>query len=916
MLISNLLLILTSLISFISPIEIQLTNDTPYPLGNLPKNNDYKFIFYGTPDQTIVIQVTRDNPPSIGQDRLDIFVTEYSSKSVALDNISYLLSSGTKTFSTEHLISQEACSYIGFEIIPYNGLTNGYVKATIKKEEEEEKEYEYEINNNYAKSIDIMSTTNSYKFYIYAYYNNVIFKLKKTSSGGTDNQPVTIYEYHYREATEELIKINTYLNYFSYDNSYRISYTVNKTSCKYVAFKIKPQIDMENVLASTIIKKKIDYEYELTNYTEKNIGDLKKSYNYRFNIDVKFNQTIDIELFCNDLWNTGYYLRIYEYYSRDDIYGIKKDTADLFANSSEDSLISLYSVASWDCNFLGIEFAPGYDMENVRFRIVAVTPSDYLYDLTNNINNIYFENLFNRNNYKFQILAKNDIIYDFEFYKKDSYSSNNQKINIFKSYCNDEQYYLHLTETIFLYYQPTENLYINSYTNSESEDNICIIIEIIPRIKMEKVNIVINERTPKNYKFDLKNGTQLDLGNIYTNNNYLFYFPANYENIIQIVFNNMLQSENLTIYEYSEKDSTKKENFSLSNCNVYGNSCIMNYIVNNSLSKYIVFELNSKYNARTVKVIATIMPPVIEYHFLKNGGKYLILSYPYIYKFFVPASYGKTVKFMMDFFLTKDYQAFTVYEYENISSESALLKEELVIPFNEKSGYSYKYSVVNSNCHYVVFYKKLLYDMGQVPVHFRVEPPDTFSYQLTSGVPKYFDFLVEDDRYKFYIVAKYNQTIKFKINKKDVKSTRQRVYINEYINQTSMIELYYDSFYALYNKSLNNIEFSHKVNNSQSNYILIVMKIEDTMTSVDLLVNVIDEKDEESEGNNKDGNNNGDSNTLESSYIIIIAVTSVVVIGVIALVIFFLLRRKRNKDGLNEIQDSSIQMTQPLQSLG
>jgi len=120
-----------------------------------------------------------------------------------------------------------------------------------------------------------------------------------------------------------------------------------------------------------------------------------------------------------------------------------------------------------------------------------------------------------------------------------------------------------------------------------------------------------------------------------------------------------------------------------------------------------------------------------------------------------------------------------------------------------------------------------------------------------------------------------------------------------------MIELYYNSFYALYNKSLNNIEFSYKVNNSQSNYILIEMKIEDTMTSVDLLVNVIDEKDD-----------NGDSNTLESSYIIIIAVTSVVVIGVIALVIFFLLRRKRNKDGLNEIQNSSIQMTQPLQSLG
>ena len=126
-----------------------------------------------------------------------------------------------------------------------------------------------------------------------------------------------------------------------------------------------------------------------------------------------------------------------------------------------------------------------------------------------------------------------------------------------------------------------------------------------------------------------------------------------------------------------------------------------------------------------------------------------------------------------------------------------------------------------------------------------------------------------------------------------------------------MIELYHDSFYALYNKSLNNLEFSYKVNNSQSNYILIEMKIDDTLTSVDLLVNVIDEKDEESEGNN-----NGDSNTLESSYIIIIAVTSVVVIGVIALVIFFLLRRKRNKDGLNEIQDSSIQMTQPLQSLG
>ena len=48
-------------------------------------------------------------------------------------------------------------------------------------------------------------------------------------------------------------------------------------------------------------------------------------------------------------------------------------------------------MASWDCKFLGIEFAPWDDMENVRFRIVAATPSDYLYDLTNNINNILTE---------------------------------------------------------------------------------------------------------------------------------------------------------------------------------------------------------------------------------------------------------------------------------------------------------------------------------------------------------------------------------------------------------------------------------------------------------------------------------------------------------------------------------------------
>ena len=134
--------------------------------------------------------------------------------------------------------------------------------------------------------------------------------------------------------------------------------------------------------------------------------------------------------------------------------------------------------------------------------------------------------------------------------------------------------------------------------------------------------------------------------------------------------------------------------------------------------------------------------------------------------------------------------------------------------------------------------------------------------------------------------------------KEFIKNFKEHIEINE--NKIKTISNIYQ---IARDMKYNGLEY--KVNNSQSNYILIEMKIEDTMTSVDLLVNVIDEKDD-----------NGDSNALESSYIIIIAVTSVVVIGVIALVIFFLLKRKRNKDGLNEIQNSSIQMTQPLQSLG
>ena len=69
--------------------------------------------------------------------------------------------------------------------------------------------------------------------------------------------------------------------------------------------------------------------------------------------------------------------------------------------------------------------------------------------------------------------------------------------------------------------------------------------------------------------------------------------------------------------------------------------------------------------------------------------------------------------------------------------------------------YGYEYTITNSACKYFSFSKELYNDIESVGIHIRITPPDTYTLYLNSDIPEYIGAFINDDKYIYYISAKY-----------------------------------------------------------------------------------------------------------------------------------------------------------------
>ena len=154
-------------------------------------------------------------------------------------------------------------------------------------------DYEYDLEIGSSLYFQTLSTSYTYKFYVPAKLGQTINIEFVGSFLSTKYQLITIYEYSSRSSTTETTQTNPYMSYNSNQNSYSKSYTILFGDTKYVAFEINPYYSMSYVYAkANFIYKNL--EYDLKDDFPKSFSTLEISNIYKFYIEVKYGQKVDI----------------------------------------------------------------------------------------------------------------------------------------------------------------------------------------------------------------------------------------------------------------------------------------------------------------------------------------------------------------------------------------------------------------------------------------------------------------------------------------------------------------------------------------------------------------------------------------------------------------------------------------------
>ena len=248
--------------------------------------------------------------------------------------------------------------------------------------------YEFDIiSGKPSQIIDYLLTTNTYRFYIKSKYSEIIyFQLFEQENSDTSlSQELIIYEYQNRTTKAELIKIEQSLK----PNSYLTSYKVTNSLSNYIAFEIRPKYEMNNVYAKALVKNDVNYEYNLTNGINQYFREIIEKKYYRFNMEVKYNQILEIEIFINDgdYLNYASKFNIYEYdswlnpfYSENNYYYF-----DRFTYEKEKNKITYsYSIITKNCSYVGIEIIQNYKEREFNIKIIMRNTEKYEYEIKNN----------------------------------------------------------------------------------------------------------------------------------------------------------------------------------------------------------------------------------------------------------------------------------------------------------------------------------------------------------------------------------------------------------------------------------------------------------------------------------------------------------------------------------------------------
>ena len=323
-------------------------------------------------------------------------------------------------------------------------------------------DFEYDLKSGSSKFLGTLEKSKTYKFYISSLYRqNVYIVFRKSDSSSTSGQTINIYEYPDRNSTSPAGWTSwNELSYSSSTNSYSFLYMAQYSTCKYLAFEIKPLYSMY----STYVEATFIYKYDLTSGSPKYFDALTTSYIYIFYVPAKYPQIANIEFKKSDsLSTTSQSITISELSSRTSS-NIKWESSNLNYDSSKNSYSISYKIDYPNCKYLAFEIYPDKRMDSTYVKATVNSPV-YDYDLTSGSLE-HYSSLSDTIIYKFYITAKSGQKVD---YKLTSFSSNlnSSSIYIYEYSSRDSTSELSKT-SINLIYSPSTYSYSYSYTVSNS----------------------------------------------------------------------------------------------------------------------------------------------------------------------------------------------------------------------------------------------------------------------------------------------------------------------------------------------------------------------------------------------------------------------------------------------------------------
>ena len=325
-------------------------------------------------------------------------------------------------------------------------------------------------------------------------------------------------------------------------------------------------------------------------------------------------------------------------------------------------------------------------------------------------------------------------------------------------------------------------------------------------LKQVYVRAIVTTNVDDKHIYNLTNATSLFVGSMY-NYFYKFYIPAKYDQTVNFKLTRRQKSSssntNITCYEYHNRQAIielRKERTPLSyyyEPHYYKKS----FRALNPQTQYIAFELRPADSLGEVDAISYILSPTIFEYDLESGKSQSIsqLKFENTYKFYLPVKHRYTVEITLNerrySYSTLNQYKMTIYEYLNRKSTKELRQKIVDLSYDSKTEtYTYLYNVYNESANYLLAELKPPCEEASVSVRlYAIIPPD-FEYNINSFTTYKYDNLSDSKTYKFYILAKDEQTL-------DIEFTND--IFNENPSQTITVYEYSDRYEK---KELNKFE--------------------------------------------------------------------------------------------------------------